>query len=138
MDFRLEGRLGASSPWVLITTNLTLLPTTRLARSSVSFSNSVGYSDYRITFPTIRNSPITADSMQIAEVELLDLRGTGIDVTVPGNSVISSSANFPAGQAANNAIDDNVNTKYRNFDKLNTGFIVSPAQKYFYRLRATQ
>ena len=135
--YKLDGRTAPSSPWVTIATGPTLLPTTRLVKSSVSISNSVGYAEYRITFPTIRTNA-TADSMQIAEVELLDLSGTGIDVTAPGNSVTPTSANHSPSEAARMAIDDNINTKYRNFDKLNAGFIVSPAQKFFYRLRPTQ
>lgn len=40
--------------------------------------NGVGYSTYRLTFPTVRN-PLAANSMQIGEIELLN--ALGADVT---------------------------------------------------------
>jgi len=49
------------------------------------------------------------------------------DVTRPGDPVVPSSANSPNGERAPNAIDNNPATKYLNFDKLNTGFTVTPS-----------
>src|SRR5262245_54380124 len=50
------------------------------------------------------------------------------NITRPGDPVVPSSNNSPGSGAENspNAIDNNVNTKYLNFDKLNTGFTVTP------------
>ena len=50
-----------------------------------------------------------------------------VEATVPGNTVAATSANSPPTQIAPNAIDNNVTNKYLNFDKLNTGFTVTPS-----------
>jgi hypothetical protein len=49
----------------------------------------------------------------------------GIDITKPGDTVLATSINSPAGQGATNAIDNSVATKYLNFDKLNTGLTIT-------------
>ncbi len=49
-----------------------------------------------------------------------------IDVTRPGDLIEASSANHPAGEAAPNVIDNTGDTKYLNFDVINTGFTVTP------------
>lgn len=51
----------------------------------------------------------------------------GIDVTRPGDPVIPSSGNFPGGEPPSAAIDNSAATKYLNFDRLNTGFTVTPS-----------
>lgn len=48
------------------------------------------------------------------------------DVTQPGDPIVPSSNNSPAESVAN-AIDNNQSTKYLNFDRLNTGFTVTPS-----------
>jgi len=52
---------------------------------------------------------------------------SGIEATVSGNSIAGTSANSPATQTATNAIDNNVTSKYLNFDKLNTGMTITPS-----------
>ncbi len=48
-------------------------PTTvRRSLASARFNNNTAYSQYRVRFPTIRNAPTTANSMQVAEVQLLE------------------------------------------------------------------
>ena len=51
----------------------------------------------------------------------------GIDVTRPGDPVIASSGNHPAGEPPEGAIDNSAGSKYLNFDELNTGFTVFPS-----------
>jgi hypothetical protein len=43
------------------------------------------------------------------------------------NAITPTSANSPAAEQAPNVLDGNPETKYLNFDKLNTGFTVTPA-----------
>jgi hypothetical protein len=50
---------------------------------------------------------------------------SGIEASVPGDTIAATSANSPVTQTAPNAIDNNVTNKYLNFDKLNTGFTVT-------------
>src|SRR5512134_3670743 len=47
------------------------------------------------------------------------------DVTQPGDPIVASSNNSPGSEGVANAID-NQPTKYLNFDRVNTGFTVSP------------
>src|SRR5256712_12729009 len=47
------------------------------------------------------------------------------DITQPGDPIVPTSNNSPGSEGVANAID-NQPTKYLNFDKLNTGFTVSP------------
>jgi hypothetical protein len=51
----------------------------------------------------------------------------GVDVTRPGDFIVGSSENYPAGEAPFLAIDNTATTKYLNFDELNTGFTVTPS-----------
>src|SRR5687767_12200373 len=48
------------------------------------------------------------------------------DVTQPGDPIVASSNNSPPSEGVANAID-NQPTKYLNFDRLNTGFTVTPS-----------
>ncbi|MDA0749972.1 MAG: hypothetical protein O2964_04600, partial [Verrucomicrobia bacterium] len=88
------------------------------------FENSTPYLSYRLVFPTVADEG-AANSMQIAEVELLGAQAPG-DVTQPGDAIVATSDNSPGSEGVTNAID-NADTKYLNFDKVNTGFTVTPS-----------
>jgi hypothetical protein len=49
------------------------------------------------------------------------------DVTQPGDPLVATSSNSPGSEDVTKAIDNNPQTKYLNFDKLNAGFTVTPA-----------
>ena len=49
------------------------------------------------------------------------------DVTRPGDWIDPTSFNSPANEEVDKAIDNNPQTKYLNFDKLNAGFTVTPS-----------
>ncbi|MDP6207681.1 MAG: hypothetical protein QGG01_05205, partial [Roseibacillus sp.] len=51
--------------------------------------------------------------------------GDLVDVSAPGDEVVASSDNSPGGELAPNAIDNNDQTKYLNFDKLDTGLTIT-------------
>src|SRR5688572_25993776 len=48
------------------------------------------------------------------------------DVTQPGDPIVATSNNSPGSEGVANAID-NQPTKYLNFDRVNTGFTVTPS-----------
>ena len=50
-----------------------------------------------------------------------------VDATVAGNTTAATSDNSPPSQTAPRAIDNDVTTKYLNFDKLNTGMTITPS-----------
>jgi len=51
----------------------------------------------------------------------------GIDITSPIDPIFGSSENYPGGESVFNVIDNTAQTKYLNFDELNTGFTVTPS-----------
>lgn len=100
----------------------------RFQTQTFEFGDQVPYTHYRWTVLAVQGE--AANSMQIAEVELLG-RSVPVDVTQPGDPLLSSSGNTPGSEAAPNAID-NQPTKYLNFDTIGiagipSGFVVSPA-----------
>lgn len=126
VTFVLEGTNGPSTigPWNRIVSGATGLTTERLETTKTfDFKNATAYTSYRLTFPRVRQA-LTANSMQIAEVELLD--SAGVDVTSPSDAVIPSSTASPVAETAINAIGNNPKEKYLNFDRENSGFIVTP------------
>src|SRR3989475_8398144 len=56
----------------------------------------------------------------------LSLHAQLVDVTQPGDPIVPTSNNSPGSEGVANAID-NQPTKYLNFDKVNTGFTVTPS-----------
>jgi hypothetical protein len=52
---------------------------------------------------------------------------SAFDTTAPGDAITPTSYNSPSNEGVWNAIDNNPATKYLNFDKLNTGFVVVPS-----------
>ncbi len=55
---------------------------------TVAFPNTTAYTAYRLTFPTLRNAG-TANSMQIAEVELLGLTDDQVVADANGDGVVN-------------------------------------------------
>jgi hypothetical protein len=68
-------------------------------------------------------------SVWVALAALLSLSGVAQaqqNVLQPGDPIVASSSNSPGSEGVANAIDGKP-TKYLNFDKLNTGFTVTPS-----------
>jgi hypothetical protein len=82
-DYVLEGSKDGGTTYTLISSNSLSLPTGRNPGGSialdpltnflqqVTFVNASAYSTYRLSFTRVKNSPAAANSMQIAEIELL-------------------------------------------------------------------
>jgi len=105
--------------------------TERLQTQEIRFANTRVYRILRLIFPQVAN-PDTADSMQIAEVEFLRPGAVPVteleDVTQPDDAIDPTSFNSPTNEEVDKAIDNDPRTKYLNFDKLDAGFTVTPAQ----------
>ncbi len=121
-SYRLEGSLDGTN-FDVISEGEVAAFSDRFESQNVAFDNSNYYLHYRLTFPTVADEG-GANSMQISEVEILGVQGP-TDVTQPGDVLIASSDNSPGSEGVANAID-NQPTKYLNFDKVNTGFTVTP------------
>ncbi|MFO1496977.1 MAG: hypothetical protein U1G07_01030 [Verrucomicrobiota bacterium] len=119
-----------SGSWTVIYAN-TNVPayTARYQTQTFKFDNFNAYKHYRWTVLLVQNAPSTANSMQIAEVQLL---GAAIpkNVVQPNDAILPSSVNSPGSEGVANAIDG-TQAKYLNFDNNNnakpSGFVVTPA-----------
>jgi hypothetical protein len=127
-SFVLSGSYDGSN-FVQIASNSVPVFTNRFVKQTILFDNNIPYLHYRLMFPTVVNAPNAANSMQIAEVELLGVLAP-TDVTIPGDPIVPSSNNNPGSEGVANAIDNVTGTKYLNFDAANnalpTGFTVTP------------
>jgi hypothetical protein len=122
--YRLEGSLDGVSFFEISSGNVPAFPT-RFFKNYIFFPNSRAFLAYRLIFP-ITTGPSTC-CMQIAEVELLgSAADLAQDVTQPGDLIVPTSNNSPGSEGVANAIN-NTDSKYLNFDRVNTGFTVSPS-----------
>jgi hypothetical protein len=118
--------------WTLISEGSVALPAARkTAGEPISFANSTPYNSYRIVFPELKN--FRADGlMQIADVGLFatsDATGGNIltsDAPVIAIQLPRSDANSPTGEGPEKLLDGLASSKYLNFGKENSGFIVTP------------
>ncbi|RIK82995.1 MAG: hypothetical protein DCC68_04820 [Planctomycetota bacterium] len=123
---------GSLEAWTLIATGATGLSTNRFETGPVqSFFNDEPYLSYKMLFPTVRNAA-TANSMQVAEVQLFQESNGTVPNIFPGDPVLAIhqatlSSSSPGGEQAPNAIDGNSGTKYLNFGEDDSGFIVTPS-----------
>jgi hypothetical protein len=126
-SYRLEGSLDGTSFFEIASGAVPSFGptgTNRFYKNYIFFANSRAYRSYRLIFPTVVGPG--GNSMQIAEVELLGVvSDLPQDVTQPGDPIVGTSNNSPGSEGVVNAIDD-TDKKYLNFDRLNTGFTVSP------------
>jgi hypothetical protein len=120
--------------WVLLSVGTLSLPTTRNATSGViNISNNDAYASYKVVFPAVRNSPSTANSMQIGEfTAYTGLDGAGDKVFAASNPILAidapvSRSSFPVNEGPANLIDGTAEQKYLNFGGQNSGFIVTPS-----------
>lgn len=125
---------GDLEAWTLISEGPLSLPDDRFtAATPISFSNSTPYASYRIVFPTLKDAAAT-NSMQIAEVGLYESPdASGVNVLATGTTLAFDldhvfTSSYPGAEDPTKVIDGLTNTKYLNFGKTNSGFIVSPTQ----------
>ena len=143
-SYVLEGRVD-DGEWVTISEGDLDLPEGRnpggdmavnpgLFNQTLTFENATAYTSYRVTFPTVKDAD-AANSMQIAEVELLGIPEPKSDITQPGDLLVrvdgendgdGNDGPPPAAETVERVIDD-VTQKYLNFLDLGSGFEVTPS-----------
>jgi hypothetical protein len=133
--FSKDASLGDAETWFLISSGTVAMPTTRQTAGPVlSFANANAYDSYKVVFPTLKNTPAAANSMQISEAQLFsDMAGT-TPVVANGSPVIAidvdplpgSETPVSGNENADKLLDNNTATKYLNFGRRNVGFIVTP------------
>jgi hypothetical protein len=128
---------GGDEAWTLIEEGTITLPDARKTPGGLVFltNNTTAYKSYRMTFPTVRNAA-AANSMQLAEIQFYGNSAGTSPIFAPGDPIIAvavpGSKSSTANNGANNesppfVLDGNPATKYLNFGKMSTGFIVTPA-----------
>ncbi|QDU57238.1 PEP-CTERM sorting domain-containing protein [Aeoliella mucimassa] len=133
-----EASNGRLEDWTLISSGELSLPEGRLeVASAVGFANSTVYSSYKMVWPTMKDP--NQNLTQLGDIGFYSsLDGTGSDILTVGDPIISirdveytSESRTGSGggmQEATEAIDQNIGTKYLNFGKENSGFIVTPSK----------
>jgi len=104
-DYVLEGSNDGGTNYTLISSNSLALPSDRNAGGAtpvdplnqflqqVLFTNDISYTTYRLTVTRVKNS-VAANSMQIAEIELLGIASPRLTITMNdfGDIIINSTA----------------------------------------------
>ncbi|MDB6133501.1 MAG: hypothetical protein JWM59_1744 [Verrucomicrobiales bacterium] len=123
---------GDAENWTLIESGTLDLPAARLtAGAAVAVTNETAYTSYRILFPTLRNA--AAGILQFAEIQLYSTpNGSGAPVLSQNDAALAINlpaldSRSPDAEQVQNVLDSDPATKYLNFGKINTGFIVTPA-----------
>jgi hypothetical protein len=115
--------------WTLISQGALAPPaTTNTLYPLVNFANATPWMSYRVLFPTLQGP--TGCCMQVAEVQLLDASNANVLSPTDGVSAFQlpqARSQSPGGEGVQNLVDQNPGSKYLNFGKQGTGFIVTPA-----------
>lgn len=126
---------GQAEPWTFIGKGALSLPAGRNTLSAPFdiAGNTTSYSSYRVLFPTVTNAT-TANSMQIADFQFYSgSGGTGSAILAMSNPIIAidrqphSSTPVSGNENAIKIIDGDINSKYLNFGRDNSGFVIAPA-----------
>jgi hypothetical protein len=132
---------GTAENWTLVASGSITVPEERMAVSApVAVNGSIAYRSYRIIFPALKNSPATATALHFSEIQFYpNADGTGDPLLGPTDQVIGIQfplalvSSYPAAESPSKAIDGLISvpagspaTKYLNFAKFNTGFIITP------------
>ncbi|XAM00599.1 PEP-CTERM sorting domain-containing protein [Phycisphaeraceae bacterium D3-23] len=129
-----DNSFGNAENWTAISSGALAPPAARdTPYPVVDFANAAAYTSYRLLFPTLVDEGL-ANSMQIAEVQLFNGAGaTGTNIFAAGGPILAIDTDgtppplSPPAEAAANAIDGDVNTKFLNFGQSGAGFIVTPS-----------
>lgn len=115
--------------WTLISQG-TLAPpaTSNTLYPVVNFANATAWTSYRVLFPSLANDN-NGCCMQVAEVRLLDAANANVLSPTDGISAFQLPQPFsssPAAESVAKLNDGLATTKYLNFGKEGSGFIVTP------------
>ncbi len=116
--------------WTQIATDAVALPADRTTLGPLqNFANATPYTSYRVVFPTVGGSTCC---MQVAEIALLDAGNANVGLNTPASNVSAIQlaqphSSSPGAEGVANILDGAANTKYLNFGKRGSGFIVTPS-----------
>ena len=125
-----DNSTGEAENWTLIDNGTVSLPSAReTVGPVVQVFNFVPYSSYKMVFTSLKDNN---SIMQIADVAMYETPGgTGTNVLGTNDPILAvhmtMQSSYPAAEAPEKAIDGISGTKYLNFGKENSGFIVTPS-----------
>ena len=136
-----DNSLGQAESWTLLASeNLALSDIRETVSEVISLNITVAYASYKVIFG---NTKAVGNSMQIADVNFYQSPdASGSSFLVPGSPILAISESEPnfensdsrspvdAGlefEGVENLLDGSTATKYLNFGKENSGFIVTPS-----------
>jgi len=125
-----DNSTGGDEVWDYLGAGSLELPTARWTDGPlVSLTNSTAYTSYKMVFPTVRDAA-AANSMQFSGISL---RRSELGPSVLGTSDpvlaidVDGNSGYNRNESAVRSIDGSVDSKYLNFGKENSGFIITPA-----------
>ena len=131
-----DNSLGQAESWTLLASENLALSDNRFTVSEViSLNVTVAYTSYKVIFGDTKG---VGNSMQIADVNFYQsLDASGSSFLVPGSPILAiqqqeadfenSESSSPEFEGVENLLDGSTATKYLNFGKENSGFIVTPS-----------
>ena len=131
-----DNSLGQAESWTLLASENLALSDNRFTVSEViSLDITAAYTSYKVIFGDTKG---VGNSMQIADVNFYQsLDASGSSFLVPGSPILAiqqqepnfenSESSSPEFEGVENLLDGSTATKYLNFGKENTGFIVTPS-----------
>ena len=117
-DWRLLGSNDDGQTWVTLDTRKDESFTERLQRRVFSIANSVAYNMYRFAMGSV-NQPTLADSIQLAEFELISLSDENQRIADMAEELISAQGDNNPAEAAAYAFDRKLNSKWLDFSDEN-------------------
>lgn len=128
----IDNSAGAGESWTRLAELPLALSIDRfMAMPPVDVTNNESFSSYKFVFPTMKGPG--HNSMQIAELQAWDeSNGQGQAIFGPADSALAihestPESSFPLAEGPDYLFDGLTSTKYLNFGRENSGFIVSPS-----------
>jgi MYXO-CTERM domain-containing protein len=128
---------GNNEPWVLIDSGTVTLPGDPTMNGDQRGvlgpivdvdSGGIGYQNYKMIFPTVKDLPRT-NVLQVAEMQLFADNAGTTGILAPGNPIVGVNFGFesryPLGERPAMALDQNPATKYLNFGEDRSGLIIT-------------
>lgn len=130
-----DNSTGTRENWTLIAEGTVTLPEERFTQGpAVDVPGSTAYSSYKLIINATRDDPEPATAVQFSELQFFtEPGGAGEPLLAPGDPVVAvqdpvpGDSSYPGHESPLEGIDGSVDTKYLNFGKQGSGFIVTPS-----------
>lgn len=125
---------GIRENWALIGEGAIALPEERFtAGPAVAVSGDTAYASYKLIITALKDDPQPATVMQFSDLQFYtEADGAGTPLLTPEDVVLAvqepaeAVSSYPGNETPAHAIDGDPGTKYLNFAKQGSGFIITP------------